>query len=134
MIDVKIFEEALAGVSELSGVRRIAAEKTLPCPFAVVRSTSIKEIQALDGGTGMWNVTMALLLAADNCGQLASVSSRCANALRSAEGTVRDGVWYGCVEVSMGEPELVEESILKFTRCLTVTAVAEVRGDGPADL
>ncbi len=134
MIDDTVFEEALKGVKSLCGVRRIAAEKALPCPFAVVKSTSIREIQALDGGTGMWNLTMVLLLAADNFTQLADASRMCADALCSVEGTVRDGIWYGCVEVSMGEPEQVEESILKFTRCLTVTAIAEEQSDGSDNL
>ena len=35
MIDDTVFEEALKGVKTLRGVRRIAAEKALPCPFAV---------------------------------------------------------------------------------------------------
>lgn len=134
MIDDTVFEEALKDVKTLRGVRRIAAEKALPCPFAVLKSTSIREMQAMDGGTGMWNLTTALLLAADNFAQLSDASRLCTDALLSTEGTVRDGVWYGCVEVSMGEPEQVEESILKFTRCLTVTAVAEERNNGPDNL
>lgn len=134
MIDDRVFEQALKSVKALRGVRRIAAEKALPCPFAVIKSSSIREMQAMDGGTGMWNITDALLLAADNCDQLAEASALCAEALRGVEGTRQDGVWYGCVEVFMSEPEMVEESILKFTRCLTVTAIAEECSDGPADV
>lgn len=129
---IDILKAALEAVPDLTGrVCPLGVEKGRRPPLAVYRKAREEELGGLDGGTGLWNASAVVDLAAADHDALQRLEAAAVAAIRAAEGQTLAGVRLLSVTAAHAQSEELEPETLYHTGTLAVTALwQQVDGDG----